>query len=96
MLARRPVRSPPGSVGSGEEVAMASRLDAVVVDAADPRAVARWWAETLGSVPARVLVLHAPAMDRYFRELQALWAGPTPPDRDAELGLMRRHGMTPA
>jgi mannose-6-phosphate isomerase-like protein (cupin superfamily) len=49
-----------------------------------------------GSVPARVLVLHAPAMDQYFRELQALWAGPTPPDRDAELGLMRRHGMTPA
>jgi quercetin dioxygenase-like cupin family protein len=48
------------------------------------------------SVPARVLVLHAPAMDQYFRELQALWAGPTPPDRDAELGLMRRHGMTPA
>jgi hypothetical protein len=48
MLARRPVRSPPGSVGSGEEVAMASRLDAVVVDAADPRALARWWAETLG------------------------------------------------
>jgi mannose-6-phosphate isomerase-like protein (cupin superfamily) len=49
-----------------------------------------------GSVPARVLVLHAPAMDQYFRELQELWAGPTPPDRDAELALMRRHGMTPA
>jgi len=49
-----------------------------------------------GPAEARVLVLHAPAMDRYFRELQALWAGPTPPDRDAELDLMRRHGMTPA
>jgi mannose-6-phosphate isomerase-like protein (cupin superfamily) len=48
-----------------------------------------------GNVPARVLVLHAPAMDRYFRELQALWAGDTPPDRDAELDLMRRHGMQP-
>jgi quercetin dioxygenase-like cupin family protein len=49
-----------------------------------------------GSTPARVLVLHAPAMDQYFRELQELWAGPTPPDRDTELALMRRHGMTPA
>jgi mannose-6-phosphate isomerase-like protein (cupin superfamily) len=49
-----------------------------------------------GPAEARVLVLHAPAMDPYFRELQALWAGPTPPDRDAELDLMRRHGMTPA
>jgi mannose-6-phosphate isomerase-like protein (cupin superfamily) len=49
-----------------------------------------------GSAPARTLVLHAPAMDQYFRELQALWAGPTPPDREAELALMRRHGTTPA
>jgi mannose-6-phosphate isomerase-like protein (cupin superfamily) len=48
-----------------------------------------------GPAAARVLVLHAPAMDGYFRELQALWAGPAPPDRDAELALMRRHGMTP-
>jgi mannose-6-phosphate isomerase-like protein (cupin superfamily) len=49
-----------------------------------------------GPAPARTLVLHTPAMDQYFRELQALWSGPTPPDRDAELALMRRHGMTPA
>jgi hypothetical protein len=34
-------------------------------------------------------------MDQYFRELEALWAGPEPPDREAELDLMRRHGMTP-
>jgi hypothetical protein len=37
----------------------------------------------------------AAAMDRYFRELEALWVGPTPPDRQAELDLMRRPGMTP-
>jgi glyoxalase superfamily protein len=29
---------------------MASRLASLVVDAADPRALARWWAETLGWV----------------------------------------------
>lgn len=44
---------------------------------------------------ARVLVLHAPALDGYFRELAELWSGPTPPDRDVELDLMRRHGMRP-
>jgi mannose-6-phosphate isomerase-like protein (cupin superfamily) len=48
-----------------------------------------------GPAPARTLVLHTPAMDQYFRELQALWSGPTPPDRDAELALMRRHGHDP-
>jgi len=48
-----------------------------------------------GPGPARVLVLHAPAMDQYFRELQELWSGDTPPDRAAELDLMRRHGMEP-
>lgn len=45
---------------------------------------------------ARLLVLHAPALDGYFRELAALWSGPEPPARDAELALMRRHGMEPA
>jgi quercetin dioxygenase-like cupin family protein len=44
---------------------------------------------------ARVLVLHAPALDDYFRELAELWSGPTPPERDVELDLMRRHGMRP-
>jgi hypothetical protein len=44
---------------------------------------------TLGAETVR------PAMDQYFRELEALWAGPEPPDREAELDLMRRHGMTP-
>jgi quercetin dioxygenase-like cupin family protein len=44
---------------------------------------------------ARVLVLHAPALDGYFRELAELWSAPVPPDRDTELDLMRRHGMRP-
>jgi mannose-6-phosphate isomerase-like protein (cupin superfamily) len=49
-----------------------------------------------GSVSARLLVLHAPALDRYFEDLETLWSSPDPPNRDTELDLMRRHGMTPA
>jgi quercetin dioxygenase-like cupin family protein len=54
---------------------------------------------TFGAAPtvaARVLVLHAPALDGYFRELSDLWSAPDPPAREAELDLMRRHGMRPA
>lgn len=46
--------------------------------------------------PARLLVLHAPAADAYFAELHRLWADGPPPDRAAEIELMRRHGMDPA
>jgi len=56
-------------------------------------------AHTFGATtrgPARLLVLHAPALDNYFRELDELWSGPTAPDRAEELDLMRRHGMRPA
>ncbi len=55
-------------------------------------------AHTFGNTsaePARLLVLHAPALDGYFEDLEQLWASPQPPDRDAELALMRRHGMEP-
>jgi quercetin dioxygenase-like cupin family protein len=55
-------------------------------------------AHTFGAAaagPARLLVLHAPALDGYFRELAALWSGEQPPARDDELALMRRHGMRP-
>jgi quercetin dioxygenase-like cupin family protein len=48
------------------------------------------------SSAARVLVLHAPALDGYFRELQQLWSGAEPPAHEQELALMRRHGMRPA
>ncbi|HLX86960.1 MAG TPA: cupin domain-containing protein [Acidimicrobiales bacterium] len=44
---------------------------------------------------AALLVLHAPALDGYFEELEALWSSPEPPDLDAQLDLMRRHGMEP-
>jgi quercetin dioxygenase-like cupin family protein len=55
-------------------------------------------AHTFGASPdasARVLVLHAPALDGYFRELAELWSGDSPPEREVELGLMRKHGMRP-
>ena len=46
--------------------------------------------------PARLLVLHTPALDAYFEDLERLWSSPDPPDRQAELDLMSRHGMEPA
>jgi mannose-6-phosphate isomerase-like protein (cupin superfamily) len=49
-----------------------------------------------GDEPARLLVLHAPAMDAYFAELDALWSGPAAPSPDAERALMARYGMEPA
>jgi quercetin dioxygenase-like cupin family protein len=55
-------------------------------------------AHTFGASPttsARVLVLHAPALDDYFRELAELWSAADAPARDVELDLMRRHGMRP-
>jgi mannose-6-phosphate isomerase-like protein (cupin superfamily) len=45
--------------------------------------------------PARLLVLHAPALDGYFTDLEQLWSGSQSPARDEELALMRRHGMEP-
>lgn len=44
---------------------------------------------------ARVLVLHAPALDAYFRDLSELWSATDAPPREVELDLMRRHGMRP-
>ena len=49
-----------------------------------------------GTAQARLLVIHAPAMDAYFEELQTLWSQDTPPNREEEMALMRRHGMEPA
>jgi mannose-6-phosphate isomerase-like protein (cupin superfamily) len=48
------------------------------------------------TAPARLLVIHAPGLDGYFADLEKLWATPDPPDREAELALMERHGMEPA
>ena len=49
-----------------------------------------------GPEPARLLVLHAPAMDAYFEELHRLWSSGEPPSREAERELMSRYGMEPA
>lgn len=44
---------------------------------------------------ARLLVLHSPGLDEYFRELEILWSSIDPPDHEAQSALMRRHGMEP-
>ena len=61
--------------------------------------VPRGTAHTFGNrspAPARLLVLHAPAMDAYFEELHQLWSGGQLPQRDTERELMSRYGMDPA
>ena len=49
-----------------------------------------------GDETARLLVLHAPAMDAYFADLDELWSRPTLPTPEEERALMARHGMEPA
>jgi mannose-6-phosphate isomerase-like protein (cupin superfamily) len=46
-----------------------------------------------GEVDARLLVIHAPAMDAYFAELHELWNRDQPPSTDEERALMTRFGM---
>jgi len=48
-----------------------------------------------GDMPARLLIIHAPAANAYFVELQELWSKETPPTPEEERSLMRRHGLTP-
>lgn len=60
-----------------------------------PRGAAHTFGNSSGS-PARLLVLHAPAMDAYFAELDELWSRPDPPTPEEERALMSRHGMEPA
>lgn len=48
-----------------------------------------------GESPARLLIIHAPAADAYFVELEKLWAGDKSPSPDEERDLMRRHGLDP-
>lgn len=59
-----------------------------------PGGVAHTFGAT-ATTAARVLVLHAPALDEYFRDLAELWSSEEPPAPEVELGLMRRHGMHP-
>ena len=46
-----------------------------------------------GSEEARLLVIHAPAMDAYFAELHELWNRGEPPSLAQERALMARFGM---
>ncbi len=61
--------------------------------------VPRGTAHTFGNAgdqPARLLVIHAPAMDAYFAALHDLWHRDRPPSPDEERALMARFGMEPA
>ncbi len=61
--------------------------------------VPRGTAHTFGNPAerdARLLVIHAPAMDAYFAGLHELWARDEAPSRDEERALMARFGMEPA
>jgi len=61
--------------------------------------VPRGTAHTFGNAgdgEARLLVLHAPAMDAYFADLHDLWSRGDAPSPDEERALMARFGMEPA
>ena len=60
-----------------------------------PRGTAHTFGNTASS-PARLLVIHAPAMDAYFAALHDLWNRDQPPSREEEQALMARFGMEPA
>jgi mannose-6-phosphate isomerase-like protein (cupin superfamily) len=49
-----------------------------------------------GDREARLLVIHAPAMDAYFARLHDLWNRDQAPSTDEERALMARFGMEPA
>lgn len=58
--------------------------------------VPRGTAHTFGNSTeneARLLVVHAPAMDAYFAGLHELWNRPEPPAPEQERALMARFGM---
>jgi mannose-6-phosphate isomerase-like protein (cupin superfamily) len=61
--------------------------------------VPRGEAHTFGNAgerDARLLVIHAPAMDAYFAGLHELWNRAQAPSPDAERALMARFGMEAA
>ena len=61
--------------------------------------VPRGTAHTFGNTsedPARLLVIHAPAMDAYFAGLHDLWNHSQAPTQDEERALMARFGMETA
>jgi mannose-6-phosphate isomerase-like protein (cupin superfamily) len=61
--------------------------------------VPRGTAHTFGNAgddEARLLVIHAPAMDAYFADLHDLWNRADVPSPEEERALMARFGMEPA
>jgi mannose-6-phosphate isomerase-like protein (cupin superfamily) len=48
-----------------------------------------------GEAPARLLIIHAPAAEAYFLELQSLWSQTIPPTPEEERALMKRYGLEP-
>jgi mannose-6-phosphate isomerase-like protein (cupin superfamily) len=59
-----------------------------------PRGAAHTFANATGS-EARLLVIHAPAMDAYFAALHDLWNREGQPTLEEEMALMARFGMEP-
>ncbi len=57
-----------------------------------PRGVAHTFGNA-GDTEARLLVIHAPAMDAYFAGLHELWHGAEDPTPAQERDLMARFGM---
>jgi mannose-6-phosphate isomerase-like protein (cupin superfamily) len=57
-----------------------------------PRGVTHTFGNGAGH-EARLLVIHAPAMDAYFAGLHDLWNGDEPPSPAEEQALMARFGM---
>ena len=58
-----------------------------------PRSVSHTFGNS-GDSPARLLIIHSPAADAYFAELEALWKDSTPTPEE-ERQLMKRHGLEP-
>ena len=74
-------------VVEGEEIAVGPEGFVLV-----PRGTAHTFGNA-GDDGARLLVIHAPAMDAYFAGLHELWNRPEPPTPDEERALMARFGM---
>jgi mannose-6-phosphate isomerase-like protein (cupin superfamily) len=74
-------------VVEGEEIAVGPEGFVLV-----PRGTAHTFGNA-GDDEARLLVIHAPAMDAYFAGLHELWNRPEPPTPDEERALMARFGM---
>ena len=60
-----------------------------------PRGTAHTFGNT-STAEARLLVIHAPAMDAYFAGLHDLWNRDRPPSPEEERSLMSSFGMDPA